>query len=110
MCDPQHLRIKILNMILLYFLRELTIMKFAFFVNSFSIKLVFDHGHVSLRHRGWLCDNCNRAMGMLGDDERSMIEALLYIARGEDRPEWIIKKIEELLKDFLELGPPKCIK
>ena len=76
-------------------------------VNARPKKLVFDHGHVSLKHRGWLCDNCNRAMGMLGDDERSMIEALLYIAKGEGRPEWIIKKIKELLKDFLELGPPE---
>jgi len=70
-------------------------------------KLVFDHGHVSLKHRGWLCDNCNRAMGMLGDDERSMIEAVLYIAKGEGRPKWFIEKIEELLKETIELGPPE---
>ena len=44
---------------------------------------------------------------MLGDDERGMLVVLLYIAKSEGRPEWIIKKIEELLKDFLELGPPE---
>ena len=69
--------------------------------------LVFDHGHISLNFRGWLCQSCNRAMGMLGDDERGMLVVLLYIAKSEGRPEWIIKKIEELLKDFLELGPPE---
>ena len=76
-------------------------------INARPKKLVFDHGHVSLRHRGWLCDNCNRAMGMLSDDEVGMLRATLYIAKGEGRPEWIIKKTEELLKDFLELGPPE---
>jgi hypothetical protein len=36
-----------------------------------------------------------------------MVEALLYIAIGEGRPKWIIKKIKELLKDFIELGLPE---
>ena len=44
---------------------------------------------------------------MLGDDERSMIEAVLYIAMGEGRPKWFIEKIEELLKETIELGPPE---
>lgn len=70
-------------------------------------KLVFDHGHVSLRHRGWLCDNCNRAMGMLGDDERGLLESAFYTAKGEGRPKWFIDKIEELVKDAIELGPPE---
>ena len=76
-------------------------------VNARPKKLVFDHGHESLRHRGWLCNKCNRAMGMMGDEEVGMLRATLYIAKGEGRPEWIIKKTEELLKDFLELGPPE---
>ena len=76
-------------------------------INSKPKKLVFDHGHVSLNHRGWLCDNCNRALGMLGDDEESMVQALLYIAKGEKRPVWFIEKIKGLLKDTIELGPPE---
>ena len=70
-------------------------------------KLVFDHGHVSLRHRGWLCDNCNRAMGMLDDDERGQLVSALYIAEGEGRPEWYLEKIRELLEITIELGPPE---
>tara|TARA_Y100000004_G_C8901980_1_gene406819 strand:- start:20 stop:511 length:492 start_codon:yes stop_codon:yes gene_type:complete len=44
-------------------------------------KLVFDHCHVTLKHRGWLCDNCNRAMGMLGDDIAGMMLSAVYIAK-----------------------------
>ena len=72
-------------------------------VNAKPKKLVFDHGHVSLRHRGWLCDNCNRAMGMLGDDELGMLTSTLYIAKGEERAPEYIKKVEELLVLTTEL-------
>ena len=43
--------------------------------------LVFDHCHKTLAHRGWLCDNCNRSMGMLGDDIEGMILSAVYIAK-----------------------------
>lgn len=42
-------------------------------------QLVFDHDHETLGHRGWLCDNCNRAMGMLGDTIESLEAAILYL-------------------------------
>jgi len=44
-------------------------------------KLVFDHCHETLVHRGWLCDNCNRAMGMLGDNIEGMLLSAIYIAK-----------------------------
>ena len=44
-------------------------------------KLVFDHCHDTLVHRGWLCDNCNRSMGMLGDDVEGMLLSAIYIAK-----------------------------
>lgn len=44
--------------------------------------LVFDHNHETLEHRGWLCDNCNRSMGMLGDTIQSLERAILYM-KGE---------------------------
>jgi len=31
-------------------------------------KIVFDHDHVTNRFRGWLCDNCNRSIGMIGEE------------------------------------------
>ncbi len=44
-------------------------------------ELVFDHDHLTLKHRGWLCDNCNRAIGMLGDDIESLQRAINYLKR-----------------------------
>lgn len=46
-----------------------------------STKLHFEHDHVSLTHRGWLCENCNRALGLLGENP--------------DRIRWIAKYAEE---------------
>jgi hypothetical protein len=44
-------------------------------------KLVFDHCHITFVHRGWLCDNCNRAMGMLGDNIEGQLLSTIYIAK-----------------------------
>ena len=44
-------------------------------------KLVFDHCHETLVHRGWLCDNCNRSIGMLGDDIAGQLLSAKYIAK-----------------------------
>ena len=35
------------------------------------------------------------------------IASVYYIAKGEGRPKWFIEKIEELLKETIELGPPE---
>jgi hypothetical protein len=47
--------------------------------------LVFDHDHETLEHRGWLCDNCNRSIGMLGDTVEGLMEAVLYIQNANQR-------------------------
>jgi len=47
-------------------------------------KLVFDHDHITLEHRGWLCDNCNRSIGMIGDTVESLEKAILYLKGGAD--------------------------
>jgi len=44
-------------------------------------KLVFDHDHETLEHRGWLCDNCNRSIGMLGDTIESLYRTIQYLER-----------------------------
>lgn len=44
-------------------------------------KLVFDHDHETLEHRGWLCDNCNRSIGMLGDTIESLERTILYLKK-----------------------------
>lgn len=59
--------------------------------------LVFDHCHETLIHRGWLCDNCNRAMGMLGDDINGMLISAIYIAKTSKMDiEIMIGKLKEL--------------
>lgn len=45
-------------------------------------KLVFDHDHETLAHRGWLCDNCNRSIGMLGDTIESLERTIRYLKEG----------------------------
>jgi len=46
-------------------------------------RLVFDHCHATYAHRGWLCDNCNRSAGMLGDNVASLARMLNYINKTE---------------------------
>lgn len=47
---------------------------------SYSRRIVFDHCHDTLTHRGWLCDGCNRSLGMLGDDVQGLSKSLAYIS------------------------------
>ena len=42
-------------------------------------KLVFDHDHEKNIFRGWLCNGCNRSIGMIG--EKNLQKALDYIKR-----------------------------
>ncbi len=43
------------------------------------LPLVFDHCHKSLRFRGWICKDCNAAIGKLGDDLAGVERALTYL-------------------------------
>jgi hypothetical protein len=47
--------------------------------------LRFDHDHTTLKHRGWLCDPCNRSLGVLGDDLEAMIKVVNYLQKTEKR-------------------------
>lgn len=46
--------------------------------------LCLDHDHNSGEFRGWLCDNCNRALGFLGDTARGVKLVLAYLQRAGD--------------------------
>ena len=52
-------------------------------------KMVFDHDHEKGVFRGWLCDPCNRSLGMLaGEGSKSVcriIKALNYINKAYDK-------------------------
>ena len=42
-------------------------------------KFVLDHCHEEEKFRGWLCDHCNLAIGLLGDDVGGVERALEYL-------------------------------
>ncbi len=42
-------------------------------------KLCMDHDHKTGEFRGWLCQKCNRAIGLLGDSEELLINALHHL-------------------------------
>ncbi len=42
-------------------------------------KLCMDHNHETGKFRGWLCSKCNKGLGLLGDSEELLIDALHYV-------------------------------
>lgn len=44
-----------------------------------SSKLVVDHCHINKNVRGLLCGNCNTALGMFGDNIKSITNAIKYL-------------------------------
>jgi hypothetical protein len=43
--------------------------------------LCLDHCHVTKKFRGWLCDDCNLGLGLLGDGENGILQMLEYLRR-----------------------------
>ena len=46
-------------------------------------QLLFDHCHSTLKHRGWLCNSCNKGIGLLGDTTKALERVVLYLKQGE---------------------------
>lgn len=47
-------------------------------------QLRFDHCHKTMKHRGWLCDPCNRSLGVLGDSIESFVKVINYLNKTEN--------------------------
>jgi len=48
--------------------------------NNGEVKmLAVDHNHDTGEVRGLLCNNCNRAIGLLGDDPQLLLKAVAYL-------------------------------
>jgi hypothetical protein len=45
--------------------------------------IVFDHSHSLCQFRGWLCNSCNRALGVLRDEPEHLIKAVEYSCGGD---------------------------
>lgn len=43
--------------------------------------LAYDHDHKSGKHRGWLCRNCNVALGLINDNIEILEKAIIYLKR-----------------------------
>jgi hypothetical protein len=46
--------------------------------------LSVDHNHLTGQIRGLLCSNCNRALGLFGEDTDIMKRAIYYLRAGEN--------------------------
>ena len=51
-----------------------------------AARLNLDHCHITGRFRGWLCRECNLALGLLSDDLRGVQNAMSYLLRAESTP------------------------
>ena len=50
------------------------------------MELVVDHDHHTKKVRGLLCDRCNRAIGLLGDNPDLLAKALAYLIKHHQDP------------------------
>lgn len=50
------------------------------FRKSFSL----DHSHKTGQFRGWLCHNCNTALGLFGDSVDNLQKAINYLSKDND--------------------------
>ena len=47
-------------------------------------KLCLDHDHNTWEFRGWLCHDCNRGIGLLGDNLEGVLNAVNYLKKVKD--------------------------
>ena len=46
-----------------------------------EIRIVFDHCHAKGHFRGWICDRCNRVLGLVRDDPALLDQLAGYLRR-----------------------------
>lgn len=44
----------------------------------------YDHDHETGKYRGFLCRQCNMAVGLLGDDPGTLLALAAYLIQGQD--------------------------
>lgn len=64
-------------------------------------RLSLDHCHDTGEFRGWLCQQCNNAIGMLGDDIEKLKQTVAYLERAQNG----LHKTEPIMKlGFIDHG------
>lgn len=43
-------------------------------------RISYDHDHLTGKHRGWLCGNCNAALGMVKDNKQTLQGLIEYLS------------------------------
>lgn len=46
-----------------------------------DVRVAFDHCHKTGEFRGWLCINCNTALGLVHDDKKHLLKLVEYLSR-----------------------------
>ena len=46
-----------------------------------NIYTVFDHDHVTGKFRGWICNRCNRVLGLIKDDKNLLLAMIKYLSQ-----------------------------
>jgi hypothetical protein len=46
---------------------------------KYVVKICFDHCHKYNEFRGWLCDNCNKALGQVNDSSKLLRKLADYV-------------------------------
>jgi hypothetical protein len=49
-----------------------------------GVTLVLDHCSINNTFRGWICGNCNKGLGMLGDTKDGLLKALKYLSENKN--------------------------
>ncbi len=42
-------------------------------------RTVFDHDHLTGNFRGWICDRCNKVLGLVRDDPKLLLAMIKYL-------------------------------
>jgi len=49
-----------------------------------ELSLVLDHDPITNKFRGWICDDCNKSIGSLGDTLEGVMKAVRYLEKFEN--------------------------
>jgi len=64
-------------------------------------KIVYDHCHATGVPRGWLCDRCNKVLGLVKDNPDLLIEMADYLMQGVSHGKTLRQETVEATEQFI---------